>query len=132
MKLQPIIKAKLNRFREIRDASDLKDSLAFEKFANEMVLSNHQAGGISISDDLLNASSVGGSDDMGIDGIGIKINGILVETMDDAKDIISNRKSAEIEFIFVQSKYKDKFDSGEYAKFINGVTDFWVTHIINR
>lgn len=124
MKLQPIIKAKLNRFREIRDASDLKDSLAFEKFANEMVLSNHQAGGISISDDLLNASSVGGSDDMGIDGIGIKINGILVETMDDAKDIISNRKSAEIEFIFVQSKYKDKFDSGEYAKFINGVTDF--------
>lgn len=124
MKLQPIIKAKLNRFREVRDISNVKDSLAFEQFANEMVLSNHQAGGISISDDLLAATSVGGTDDMGIDGIGIKLDGILIETLDDAKDIILTRKSAEIEFIFVQSKYKDKFDSGEYAKFINGVTDF--------
>ena len=59
MKLQPIIKAKLNRFREVRDISNVKDSLAFEQFANEMVLSNHQAGGISISDDLLAATSVG-------------------------------------------------------------------------
>ena len=124
MQLQPIIKAKLNRFREVRDISDMKDSIVFEQFANEVILSNHQAGGISISDDLLNVASVGGSDDMGIDGIGIKINGILVESLDDAKDIVSGGNAAEIEFIFVQSKYKNKFDSGEYAKFINGVTDF--------
>lgn len=124
MQLQPIIKAKLNKFREIHDMSNIKDSLVFEQFANEMVLGNHQAGGISVSDDLLNAASVGGTNDMGIDGICIKLNGILIETLDDAKDIISTRKSAEIEFIFIQSKYKDKFDSGEYAKFINGITDF--------
>ena len=124
MRLQPIIKAKLQRFREVRDLQNVKDSIAFEKFANEMVLSKHQAGGISVSDDLLNVVSVGGFDDMGIDGICIKLDGILIETLDDAKDIISTRNSAEIEFIFVQSKYKEKFDSGEYAKFINGVTDF--------
>lgn len=124
MQLQPIIRAKLNKFREIHDISNVKDSVAFEQFANEMVLSNHQAGGISISDDLLDAASVGGSNDMGIDGICIKLNGILIETLEDAKDVISTRNSAEIEFIFIQSKYKDKFDSGEYAKFINGITDF--------
>ncbi len=124
MQLQPIIRAKLNKFREIHDISNVKDSVAFEQFANEMVLSNHQAGGISISEDLLDAASVGGSNDMGIDGICIKLNGILIETLEDAKDVISTRNSAEIEFIFIQSKYKDKFDSGEYAKFINGITDF--------
>ncbi len=124
MQLQPIIRAKLNKFREIHDIANVKDSVAFEQFANEMVLSNHQAGGISISEDLLYAASVGGSNDMGIDGICIKLNGILIETLEDAKDVISTRNSAEIEFIFIQSKYKDKFDSGEYAKFINGITDF--------
>lgn len=124
MQLQPIIRAKLNKFREIHDLFNVKDSIAFEQFANEMVLGNHQAGGISISEDLLNAASVGGNNDMGIDGICIKLNGVLIETLDDAKDIISTRNCAEIEFIFIQSKYKDKFDSGEYAKFINGVTDF--------
>lgn len=124
MQLQPIIRAKLNKFREIHDISNTKDSIAFEQFANEMVLSNHQAGGISVSEDLLNAASIGGCNDMGIDGICIKLNGVLIETLDDAKDIISTRNSAEIEFIFIQSKYKDKFDSGEYAKFINGITDF--------
>lgn len=43
MQLQPIIKAKLNRFREVRDISDMKDSIVFEQFANEVILSNHQA-----------------------------------------------------------------------------------------
>lgn len=29
-----------------------------------------------------------------------------------------------IEFIFIQSKYKEKFDTGEYGKFVDGVIDF--------
>lgn len=124
MQLQPIIKAKLNRFRTIHELTTAKDGVVFEQFANEMVLGNHQSGGISISDDMLATVCVGGFNDMGIDGICIKLNGILISTLDDAKDIISTHKNAEIEFIFIQSKYKDKFDSGEYSKFINGVNDF--------
>ena len=38
--------------------------------------------------------------------------------------IIEKYNRADIEFIFIQSKYKEKFDSGEYAKFTNGVIDF--------
>lgn len=38
MKLQPIIKAKLNRFREVRDISNVKDSLAFEQFASFLII----------------------------------------------------------------------------------------------
>lgn len=124
MQLQPIIKAKLNRFRLVHELTDVSDGVAFERFANDVILGNHQSGGISISDDLLNAVCVGGRNDMGIDGICIKINGMLVYSLDNAQDIISTHKSAEIEFIFIQSKYKDKFDSGEYGKYINGVIDF--------
>ena len=124
MQLQPIIKAKMMRFRNIHELDSAKDSLVFEYYSNETILSNHQPNGSSISDELLSAVSIGGADDMGLDGLCIKLNGILIQSLDDAKDIITTHNSAEIEFIFIQSKYKDKFDSGEYAKFINGVIDF--------
>lgn len=124
MQLQPIIKAKMTRFRNIHELDSAKDGLVFEYYSNEVILSNHQPNGSSISDELLTAINIGGADDMGLDGLCIKLNGILIQSLDDAKDIIETHNSAEIEFIFIQSKYKDKFDSGEYAKFINGVTDF--------
>lgn len=124
MQLQPIIKAKMMRFRNIHDLNTAKDSLVFEYYSNEAILSNHQPNGSSIDDELLTTVNVGGPDDMGLDGLCIKLNGILIQSLDDAKDIITTHNSAEIEFIFIQSKYKDKFDSGEYSKFINGVTDF--------
>lgn len=124
MQLQPIIKSKMIRFRNIHELDSAKDSLIFEYFSNEVILNNHQPNGSSISDELLATINIGGTDDMGLDGLCIKLNGILIQSLDDAKDIIETHNSAEIEFIFIQSKYKDKFDSGEYAKFINGVTDF--------
>lgn len=124
MQLQPIIKSKMTRFRNIHELDSAKDSLIFEYFSNEVILNNHQPNGSSISDELLASINIGGTDDMGLDGLCIKLNGILIQSLDDAKDIIETHNSAEIEFIFIQSKYKDKFDSGEYAKFINGVTDF--------
>lgn len=124
MQLQPIIKAKMMRFRSIHELESAKDSLVFEYYSNEAILSNHQPNGSSINDELLSAVNIGGADDMGLDGLCIKLNGILVQSLDDAKDIIATHNSAEVEFIFIQSKYKDKFDSGEYAKFINGVFDF--------
>ena len=119
IQLQPIIKAKMMRFRNIHELDSAKDSLVFEYYSNETILSNHQPNGSSISDELLSAVSIGGADDMGLDGLCIKLNGILIQSLDDAKDIITTHNSAEIEFIFIQSKYKDKFDSGEYAKFSN-------------
>jgi len=124
MQLQPIIKAKMTNFRKIHELDSAKDSFVFECFANEVILNNHQPGGNSISDELIESINVGGFDDMGLDGICIKLNGILVYSLEDARDIIETHKTAEIEFIFVQSKFKDKFDSGEYAKFANGVVDF--------
>lgn len=124
MQLQPIIRAKVSKFREMHDLEAEKDGIVFEYFANESILNNHQPNGSSISDELLEQVNVGGYDDMGLDGICIKLNGMLIQSIQDAKDLIELHNTAEIEFIFVQSKYKDKFDSGEYAKFANGVIDF--------
>lgn len=123
MNLDAIIKSKLKGFKEDRSLQ-CSDNEAFELFVNETILNGHQSGEQNISASMLETVSIGGANDTGIDGICIKLNGILIESMDDAKDIISTYKNAEIEFIFIQSKLKDKFDSGEYAKFMNGITDF--------
>lgn len=124
MKLQPIIRVKLAKFRDDYELKNESDGVAFERFANRTILSAHQPGAFSVDDSLLDGVCIGGQNDMGLDGICIKLNGLLVHTLQDAKDVFERYNRAEIEFIFIQSKYKEKFDSGEYAKFTTGVVDF--------
>ena len=87
MKLQPIIRAKLAKFREDYELQSVSDGIAFERFANQIILSTHQPGAFSVDDFLLDAVCVGGQNDMGLDGICIKLNGLLIHTLQDAKDI---------------------------------------------
>lgn len=124
MKLQPIIRVKLAKYKENYELQNASDGVAFERFANQVMLTTHQPDAFSVDDSLLNAVCVGGSNDMGLDGVCIKLNGLLIHTLQDAKDIVEKYNRADIEFIFIQSKYKEKFDSGEYTKFVNGVVDF--------
>ncbi len=124
MNFEPIIKAKLNSFRQAYNLISEQDGVVFERFANQTILTNHQPSAFSVEDNLLDTVCVGGFNDMGIDGLCIKINGILINSLSDVEDIISIHKKIDIEFIFIQSKYKDKFDSGEYGKFTNGIIDF--------
>ena len=124
MKLQPVIRAKLAKYVEDYELHNLSDSEAFERFANQTVLTTHQPEAFSVDDSLLNAVCVGGANDMGLDGICIRFNGLLVHTLQDVRDIFERYNQADIEFIFIQSKYKEKFDYGEYEKFISGVEDF--------
>ena len=124
MKLQPIIRVKLAKFREDYELKNESEGVAFERFANQTILSSHQPGVFSVDDSLLDGVCIGGQNDMGLDGICIKLNGLLIHTLQDAKDIFEKYNRADIEFIFIQSKYKEKFDSGEYSKFTTGVVDF--------
>lgn len=124
MILQPIIQSKLNTYKKRHSLTELSDGLAFERFVNETVLTNHQPDAFTTDNDLLENVCIGGQNDMGLDGICIKVNGNLISTVSEAKDLITTRRTADIEFIFLQSKYKDKFDSGEYGKFTTGVLDF--------
>ena len=54
---------------------------AFEKFANYTELLQHQPDAFSSDMELLDTVSIGGGDDGGIDGIAIKINNYLINTL---------------------------------------------------
>ena len=42
MKLQPIVRVKLAKFREDYELQNVSDGVAFERFANQVILSTHQ------------------------------------------------------------------------------------------
>lgn len=124
MKLEPIIKAKLSIFKDTKGYSALSDAEAFEYFVNYHVLYSMQPEVFFGNTDLLDVVTVGGSNDMSIDGIAFKINDCIVKTAEDVKSIYESRRKVKIEFVFIQSKLKRKVDMGEFNNFIFGVKDF--------
>jgi hypothetical protein len=122
--LDPIIDSKMKKFKLDMELSHSNDGVVFEKFVNYSVLNGHQPGAFNGDNELFDKVNIGGYNDMGIDGIAIKINGILIRSLDETKSLIEKLPKLEIEFIFIQSKYKDTFTKGEFISFVSGVRDF--------
>ncbi|NDV67511.1 AIPR family protein [Dysgonomonas sp. 25] len=124
MNLEPIINAKFKKFREQLELNDIADGNAFEKYVNYVILSSHQPDAFNGDNELLEKVNVGGTHDMGIDGIAIKLNGLLIRDLAEAKDLVKRFPRVSVEFIFIQSKYKSDFDKGEFNNFADGVREF--------
>ena len=124
MRYEPILKVRIRKFSEDFGYQSLNDNEKFELFINNLLLCMHHPEATTKNSSLLSMASVGGQNDMGIDGIAIKVNGIFVTSTKEIDNIISMARHISVEFIFIQTKFKDKLDSGEYAKFADGVYDF--------
>ena len=124
LQFEPMLKARINTFKQNHALSGVSEDMLFELFVNDSVLRNHQPDISATEDALLEECSVGGSNDMGIDGLAIKVNGSFVSTQQDIDEIIELNKQISIEYIFIQTKNKDKLDSGEYGKFVDVIIDF--------
>lgn len=124
MKYEPMVKVYIKKFCDDYGYSKESEDSIFERFVNNLVLTMHQPDSTSKNSSLLEMASVGGGNDMGIDGIAIKVNNLFVTSVKEIDDIIHQSESVSAEFIFVQSKNKNKIDSGDYAKFCDGIYSF--------
>lgn len=124
MTLTPIIKAKLEQYIEDYYLTSLTESKAFERFINDNILSQIQPSVFKTEYELLDMICVGGSNDMGIDGIAISLNGQFIKSCQDIDEILGDNRKGFFEFYFIQSKNKEKFDFGEFIKFVAGVEAF--------
>lgn len=126
MQIEPIINARFKQFRLKNSLENEKDSVAFEKFVNYTIYTLYHPDAFSADSELLEFVSVGGPEDMGIDGIAIKVNDIIIKHRDDISDILkyNSKKQIDVEFIFIQSKFKTNYDKGELNNFVDGVRDF--------
>lgn len=114
-----ITKGMVEEFLKVNEikSKDLQDD--FEKFVCGTVLGNEYRIELD-SEDLLTDPHT-----QGIDGIGIIVNGDLIEDVTVLEDIIENQKSLDCNFIFIQSKTSSKFSSGDIHNFYTAVKFFF-------
>lgn len=124
MKLTPIIKNKMQIYQKQNDFGNLNENDLFEYFVNQMILMSHNITAFEYASDLLEAVCVGGNSDMGIDGVAIKINGTFIASVEEIDQILKKQREYNVEFIFVQSKYKNSFSYTDYVKFTTGIQAF--------
>jgi len=122
--MEPIIKSKFEKFCEKMDLKGVQEGEAFEQFVNYSILLGHQPDAFNGDNELLETVNVGGPQDMGIDGISIKINGVLIRDIEEIQDLIEKKRDIDIEYIFIQAKSKSNFDKGDFLKFTHGVKEF--------
>ncbi len=103
--------------QEIQPGDQSKD---FEKFCIYTVFSNEYNKQFDIEN-----IDVGSVADTGIDGIGIIVNGHLIEDVDEIDDLLTRNGYLEATYIFVQSKTSSSFDTAKMGIFYNGIIDFF-------
>lgn len=98
---------------------ETSDEKAFEYFVNYCVAYSAYPSNIDFTE------ITSDEDDCGIDGIIFIIDGELISTIEEARNIFSKpKKNIEVEVFFVQSKTSESYDRGEILKFGDGVKDF--------
>ncbi|HFG6922379.1 AIPR family protein [Acinetobacter baumannii] len=114
-----ILKNHLKLFSEKFGYSDLNESQQFEHFVNFNIISKLYPREIDID-----SLSSGGSNDLGIDGVAIIINGNIVTNSDEIEHF-RRMGSLDVEFILIQSKTSSKFSGEQIGTFIFGVKNLF-------
>jgi hypothetical protein len=95
----------------------------FENFCTYCVISKEYSETFDLEDVI-----VGGSNDLGIDGIACLVNGSLVNTKEAIDDLLETNGFLDVEFIFIQAKSASSFKGAEISDFALGVKEFFSQH----
>jgi hypothetical protein len=114
-----VTKTYLDAFAEEQQLT-LSDPVMFEHFVDYCVVSD-------LFDDEFNVAEIhtGGGNDLGIDGIAIIANGVLVTSPEEVTDLVDLNGSLDVTFVFIQAKSGNSFSADEISAFCDGVDDFF-------
>lgn len=108
-----------------KENKSASEATAFEKFINYLVLSSDDPTAFIGNASLLDDITVGGGYDLWLDGIAIRINGKIITSETDIQEILKVNKKVGIDFIFVQTKMKSKFEIADLTTLLKGVECFF-------
>jgi hypothetical protein len=109
----------LKEFAESQKVDGLPTPDQFEGFVNYIVVSD-------IYPEEFDFGLVGtGKGEFGIDGLAVIVNDVIVDDEEQLEDIIAHASVLQLQFVFVQAKTSSSFDSGDLAKFLHAVLDFF-------
>ena len=119
-----MLASKMNEYASYYQKNAMNQSQIYQEFVNYTILKSFQPAAFSAANSLCDLSNVDGCDDMGIDAISICVNNILISSKEDVEEMIKSGDKISVTFILIQSKYREKIESGEYGKFADGIEDF--------
>jgi hypothetical protein len=116
-----VTKSYLDEFRTEQSLNEgMPDSDLFEYFADYCVVSSTHEEEFDTAD-----VHVGGTGDLGLDGLAIIVNGVLVSSIDEAEDLLNINGFLDVKFIFVQAKTSSSFSGEQIAAFFDGADEFF-------
>lgn len=115
-----ITKTLVEDFLTSLDLPQEEPSSDFEKFVNYTILSKEYTKTFDVD-----TVTVASGNDTGIDGIGIIVNGHLIDYVDEIDDLREKNGYLEVTYVFIQSKTSSSFSSSDINHFAFGVKDFF-------
>ncbi len=114
-----IIKAHLDSFVSSHGLEQHDESVQFEMFVNNAVLSSKFGNNFELDE-----VTTGQGDD-GMDGVAVIINEDLTISDEDAQSIFNtDKRNNDVEVVFIQAKTSDSFDLGDFLKFKESIVRF--------
>ena len=115
-----ITKSYVEAFRVEQSLPAGDDATVFEHFVAFCVLSDAQEEDFDVLD-----VHTGGGGDLGLDGVAILVNGVLVDSTDVIDSLLDTNGYLDVRFIFTQAKTASGFSGEEIAAFGDGVAEFF-------
>lgn len=108
-------------FSSVMEMSSKDQSKLFENFSCYSIISKIHNEKFELED------IVGGEGgDCGIDGIGIIVSGIMINTIEEIEDLLDRSGNiSEVKFIIIQAKTSSSFNGADMLNFGDGVLDFF-------
>jgi hypothetical protein len=117
--MDQITESYIKDFLKNNQINSISPSEDFEKFSNYCLIYKEYKNTQFELDDISTGKS------QGIDGIGVIVNGELVNEIDEIEDLVETNRYLEASFIFIQSKTSTKFEGSEIGNFIFSIKDFF-------
>ena len=117
-----VLEGFVKNFSESRGLSHLDPDDLFEAFVASAILRKYHQADIT---DFEDAVLVGGSNDGGLDAVGIIVNGRPARTKEDIDFFFENLRRLDAEFVFIQAKTSSGFNAADIGSFIFGIEQFF-------
>jgi hypothetical protein len=118
--MNQIVKSFLDTHVKEYGIESLKTEIAFEHFCNRLIVNKYVIERFAPEDVMTDDGEIG------LDGIAIIINDMLVIDDDTLNDALKSSTKLAIRFVFIQAKTSDKFDGDEIGTFCFGVKSFFL------
>lgn len=117
-----ILESYINDFKNENALTEIESTKIFEHLVNYCIVAREHPENFDFE-----KVTIGGRDDLGVDGVAILVNEHLVTTKREIDYFKASLRRLDVQFLFIQSKTSEKFVGSDIGNFIFGVNRFFST-----